>query len=322
MNETPVVPSSKSQKLTEIKPFKKAGYSKGFLRASTARFLQKKLNLFALTVLGLVILASLLASFISRNLLNVSPERTNLLETFKAPGFTEFGDSGLIIHYLGTDELGRDTLVRLLHAGGGSLTVGFLVMAVVLGLGIPLGLAAGYYRGWVDDVINAAVQFINNIPTLYIFIITSQIFAPNIIYLSLLFGLFGWGGTTRQVRSLTLSLRSRDFVLASKVMGAGDLRILFQNILPNLTSILLVLAATDIAHAMLAEAALSFLGFGIRDPDVSWGKLLSRSSDYLTFSGNENIFLILGPGIAIFITVFAIYLIADGLRDAFDPSLK
>ncbi len=321
MNEPPALPASKPWKRPELNSLKRTLQPEGFFRASTGRFLHKKLNILALTILGLIVLLSLSAGLISRNLLNVAPERTNLLETFKAPGFTEVGDNGLIIHYLGTDELGRDTLARLIHAGGGSLTVGFIVMGVVLGLGIPLGLAAGYYQGWIDDIINAAIQFINNIPTLYIFIITSQIFTPNIIYLSLLFGLFGWGGTARQVRSLTLSLRTRDFVLASKVMGAGDARLLFQHILPNLTSILLVLAANDIAHAMLAEAALSFLGFGIRDPDVSWGKLLSRSSDYLTYAGNENIFLILGPGIAIFITVFAIYLIADGLRDAFDTSL-
>lgn len=318
MNENLVETGAALGAPTPVLPVRRSG-SQGFFRASIGRFMRSKLNVAALATLVLITLISILAPLISNNFLKVTPERTSLLNAFKAPGFTE--NSGLV-HWLGTDEIGRDTLVRLLHAGGASLSVGFLVMAVVLLIGVPLGLAAGYYGGWVDDVVNAVIQFINNIPTLYVFIVLTQILSPNIIFLSLLFGLLGWSGTARQVRGLTLSLRARDYVAASKVMGAGEGRILFQHILPNITSILLVLAASDVASAMLSEAALSFLGFGIREPDVSWGKLLSRSSDYLTFAGNENIFLILGPGIAIFIAVFSIYLIADGLRDAFDPSLK
>jgi ABC-type dipeptide/oligopeptide/nickel transport system permease subunit len=296
--------------------------TKGFFAASFGRFLSSRLNVAALLVLVLIILISLFAPLITANILNIKPERTNVLDAFRAPGFTEKTREGLIVHWLGTDEVGRDTLARLLHAGGASLTVGFLVMVIITLVGMPLGLAAGYFGGWVDDLVNVLIQFIFNVPSLYIFIILGNIFRPDIIFLAFLFGLLGWGTTARQVRGLTLSLKNRDYVAASLVSGASPARVLFQHILPNVTSILLVLAGTDVASAMLGEASLSFLGFGIRDPDVSWGKLLSKSSDYLTFKGNQNPFLILGPGIVIFITVLVIYLIADGLRDAFDPSLK
>jgi len=189
-------------------------------------------------------------------------------------------------------------------------------------IGVPVGLLSGFFGGWVDDFFNAIIQIINNIPGLYLFIILAGIFRPDILFLSLIFGLLSWTQTARQVRGLTLTMRNREFVTASIAVGARYPRILVQHLLPNIVSILVVLVGADIALAMLGEAALSFLGFGIRDPDVSWGKLLANSSNYLTYSGNHNPFLIIGPGMMIFITILSIYLIADGLRDAFDPALR
>lgn len=297
----------------------------GFLRTSLRRFFQSKLNIAALLLFLLIALISAIAPFITGNILNVGPEyfRASFSPSYAPPGTAETIRNGqAIVHWLGTDDLGRDTLARLLHAGGASLSIGLLVTLIIMVVGVPVGLLAGFFGGWVDDVCNGAIQIINNIPSLYLFIVLGGIFRPNIIFLAFIFGLLSWTPTARQVRGLTLSLRTRDFMSASIVMGASYRRLMAVHLLPNIISILLVLIGTDIAVAMLGEAALSYLGFGIRDPDVSWGKLLANSSQYLTYRGNHNPFLILGPGIMIFLTVLAVYLIADGLRDAFDPALK
>ncbi len=151
MNEPVVTAPASPEVLSPALFTRRNRRSQGFFRASASRFLAKKLNLLALGILGLVVLLSFIAPLISKGFLKVTPERTNILESFKAPGFTEGSSGGAIVHYLGTDEIGRDTLARLLHAGGGSLSVGFLVMAVVLLIGVPLGLIAGYWS-WIASI--------------------------------------------------------------------------------------------------------------------------------------------------------------------------
>jgi peptide/nickel transport system permease protein len=219
---------------------------------------------------------------------------------------------------LGTDDLGRDNLTRLLYAGQVSLTIGFLVALVSLAIGAPLGLIAGFYGGRVDDVVNAAVQFTINIPSLFILIILSVMFTPSVLGLALIFGLFYWPGTTRQVRGLVLSIRNRDYVDAARVLGASDARILTRHVLPNVVSIVTVVAGFDIASAILGESALSFLGFGVPVPLSSWGNMLSGSQD--TFRSAP--WLVYPPGLMILLTVLCVFLIADGLRDAFDPRVR
>jgi peptide/nickel transport system permease protein len=301
----------------------RSGQTKSFFATSMERFFRSKLNWFALILFIVVVLLSTTAPLITTFLLKVTPERTNIYENFKAPGFTErLRDGTTIVHWLGTDEIGRDTLARLLHAGNASLAVAFLSTLISFLIGIPLGMAAAYFGGWLDDVMNAIIQVIINVPTLYLLVILTNIFRPNVFFLALFFGLLGWTYEARQARGLTLSLKKRDFIDASKVMGASNGRVIFNHILPNVISIILVLAGFSVAGVILSEAGLSFLGYGVQDPDVSWGKMLNKSSEYLTYSKNQNPFLIIGPGIMIFITVLAVYLIADGLRDAFDPSLK
>jgi peptide/nickel transport system permease protein len=299
--------------------------NRSYFATSIRRFFQHRLNLVALSVFLLIVLVSVFAPVITSNLIKTEPDyfRASFSPAYAPPGTTETLRNGTnIVHWLGTDDLGRDTLVRLLRAGGASLSIGLLVTFIILCVGVPIGLLSGFFGGWIDDFFNAVIQIINNIPILYLFIVLAGIFRPDIIFLSLIFGMLSWTPTARQVRGLTLSLRQRDFIMASIATGARYWRLMFVHLLPNIISILVVLVGTDIAIAMLNEAALSYLGFGIRDPDVSWGKLLSNSSRYLTYQGNHNPFLILGPGIMIFLTILSVYLIADGLRDAFDPALK
>jgi peptide/nickel transport system permease protein len=288
--------------------------SRGFLSNSVRRFRADRVSMFAL-VLFLVILAiTLFAPLIATHVLGTTPDafmRTpeGRIATLRPPG------PG---YPLGTDELGRDNLTRLIYAGQVSLTIGFLVALVSLAIGAPLGLVAGYYGGRMDDLVNALVQLVINIPSLFILIILSVIFTPNVIGLAIIFGLFYWPSTTRQVRGTVLSLRSRDYVDAARVLGASDVRILVRHILPNVISVVTVVAGFDVAGAILGESALSFLGFGVPVPLSSWGNMLSGSQD--TFRSAP--WLVYPPGLMILLTVLSVFLIADGLRDAFDPRLR
>ena len=189
---------------------------------------------------------------------------------------------------------------------------------IALAIGTPLGLIAGSYGGRADDLVNAVVQVVVNVPLLFIMIVLSVLFQPTVVVLALLFGLFSWPSTTRQVRGLVLSLRNRDYVDAARVMGASDARILVQHVLPNVLSIVTVIAGFDVASAILGESVLSFLGFGVPVPLSSWGNMLSGSQE--TFRSAP--WLVYPPGVMIFVTVLCVFVLADGLRDAFDPRTR
>jgi peptide/nickel transport system permease protein len=288
--------------------------SRSYLSSSLKRFFHDRLSVAALIVFGLIVVVSLAAPIIAGSLLGTSPEafvRTSegRIATLQPPGPN---------HLLGTDELGRDNLTRLLYAGRVSLTVGFLVAVISIVIGTTLGLVGGYYGGVVDDVVNALVQFIINIPSLFVLIILSVLFTPGVLTLALIFGLFFWPGTARQVRGMVLSVHARDYVDAARVLGASDLRILVRHVLPNVASVVMVVAGLDVAAAILGESALSFLGFGVPVPLSSWGNMLSGSQD--TFRSAP--WLVYPPGLMIMLTVLCVFLIADGLRDAFDPRLS
>jgi peptide/nickel transport system permease protein len=288
--------------------------ARSFLSSSLRRFIADKLSVACLVLFAIIVLVTVTAPLIATYILDTTPDeflRTpdGRIATLQPPG------PGYI---LGTDELGRDNLTRLLYAGQVSLTIGFLVALVSLAIGVPLGLVAGFYGGRFDDAVNALVQFTINIPSLFILIILSVMFTPSVLGLAIIFGLFYWPGTTRQVRGLVLSIRNRDYVDAARVLGASDSRILARHVLPNVISIVTVVAGFDVASAILGESALSFLGFGVPVPLSSWGNMLSGSQD--TFRSAP--WLVYPPGLMIMLTVLCVFLIADGLRDAFDPRLR
>ncbi|MDQ3810777.1 MAG: ABC transporter permease [Chloroflexota bacterium] len=218
-------------------------------------------------------------------------------------------------HLLGTDEVGRDVLIRLLHAGRVSLLVGFGVALVALAIGGPLGVTAAYYGRWVDDLVNALVQVTLNVPVLFVLIVLSTFFSPGPLQLALLFGLFYWPRAARQVRAAVLSVQARDYVTAARMLGAGDAHIMRRHVLPNSASVLLVVAGIDVATAILAESSLSFLGFGVPAPLASWGNMLSLSPDLFRSAP----WLVYPPGALIVITVLSVFLVSDGVRDALDP---
>ena len=285
--------------------------SRGFWTSAVRRFRRDRISLIALVGLLLIVAISAAAPLISGSILHTDPAQfmrtpAGRIATLQPPGPN---------YPLGTDDVGRDVLTRLLYAGQVSLTVGFLVAAVSLGIGAPMGLTGAYFGGWVDDLINAVVQFMLNIPALFVLIILSIFLTPNVIELALIFGLFFWPGTARQVRAVALSARNRDYVDAARVLGAGNGRIMARHILPNVASVAIVVAGLDMAAAILAESSLSFLGFGVPVPLSSWGNMLSVSQEQFRSAP----WLVYPPGIMIFITVLCVFLVSDGLRDALDP---
>jgi peptide/nickel transport system permease protein len=301
---------------------RRASEMRGLFGTALYRFSRDRLSMLALGGLGVVIALSVLAPWLTSTFLQTDPETLMRCPVGLGAGCPE-GRIAVLqppssAFLLGTDDLGRDNLTRLMFAGRVSLTIAFMVAAIAVAIGTVLGLIAGFFGGWVDDVINAVVQFFANIPTFFILIVLSILFKPTVVSLAFVLGVLSWPGTTRQVRALVLSLRGRDYVDAALVMGASNARILFVHILPNVTSVVMVTAGLDVAGAILAESALSFLGFGVPVPLSSWGNMLSGSQDVFRSAP----WLVYPPGLMIFITVLCVYLVADGLRDAFDPSLR
>jgi peptide/nickel transport system permease protein len=304
-----------SQARTETHPLSRAEARRklpaapGYLRSAWDRLRRDWLAMVALGLLLAIIALALAAPLISEHLLHADPIRVRLTAKLKSPS----GE-----HWLGTDEYGRDTAARLLYAGRVSLTFAFMVMAIDFAIGIVLGLLAGYFGRLVDDGINAVIQLVNNIPTIFLLIALAVLFRPGVVGLAVLFGVLGWTGIARQVRGRVFTERNRDYVDAARLAGAGTPRILFLHILPNVSSVILVLIGFDIASAILGEAALSYLGFGVQIPTPSWGNMLNNALGYF-FNAP---WLVIAPGVAISLTLFAIYLFNDGLRDALDPRLK
>jgi peptide/nickel transport system permease protein len=231
-----------------------------------------------------------------------------------------FAVPGAAGHLLGTDEIGRDTLTRLIWGAQVSLGVGFLTVALSLALGTAVGLLAGYYGGVVDDLLMRFVDVVLAIPRLFLFILVGILFfrQTSLVSVSLVIASVGWGGTARLVRGEVLSIRHRDFMLATRSIGAGDARLILRHLLPNALPVLIVAASLGVGGVILAEAALDFLGFGIHPPTPSWGNMLSNAQQYFVHSP----WLVFLPGACIFVTVLASNLFGNAVRDAFDPKLR
>jgi peptide/nickel transport system permease protein len=289
-------------------------------RMALRRLRRDKLTLIALLVVMLLAFTSYIGVIGIDRAFNVDPETVHLDRTF-APLFSGGvnRDESSSTHVLGTDDLGRDHLSRLLHAGRISLSVGFAAAMIALSIGVTLGIITGYYGGIIDDVVNWVIATLTSIPSLFLLLIIAAVMpSAGPATLIIVLGLLGWTGTTRLVRGETLSIREREYIISARAIGASPLRIMFTHILPNLFSLIIITLAIDIGSLILAEAALSYLGLGIKPPDASWGNMLDGSQEFFT----RGIHLVIFPGLMIFITVLCLYLIGDGLRDAFDPTAK
>lgn len=253
--------------------------------------------------------AAITAPLISQFVTHYDPTAQDLNSQFLGPGAQ---------HWLGADETGRDTFTRLVWGARVSLGVGFLTVSMQIVLGGSVGLLAGFFGGVVDNLLMRIVDMVLAIPAIFLFILMSILFTPNAVTLSAIIASVGWGGVARLVRGEVLSVRSRDFMLATRSLGASNVRLMLRHLLPNVLPVMIVAASLGVGAIILAEAALDFLGFGIHPPTPSWGNMLSNAQTYFAHS----IWLVVFPGVMIFITVLAANLFGNAVRDAFDPRLR
>jgi peptide/nickel transport system permease protein len=280
-------------------------YTKGL-----RRLLRDRLTMTALIIIALLLIISFSSPLINQYILQIDPNKTDAMNTLQG-----YGTPG---HLLGTDELGRDVLARLLVAGRVSLSIGFYGAIASLIIGMIVGLITGYFGGVVDDIVNWVITTLDSIPSLYLLIMIAALLRPTAEALILAIALISWTGVARIIRGQTLSIRNLDYVLSARAMGASAVRIMFAHILPNLISITVIVLARAVGNLMLAEAGLSFLGFGVQPPQATWGNMLSRSQEYIRTAPH----LIWPPGVMITMAVLCLYVIGDGIRDAFDPTSR
>ncbi len=266
----------------------------------------------ALGTLAVIAVFALSADLLAQNFFHRSFTQQSLLDNYGAPSLDE------PYLWLGTDDLGRSQIVRLMYGARVSLAVGVFGALVSMLVGVSLGISAGYFRGWWDDAVQWVVNTIANIPGLFLLLFIFAYFRPEPVAFTLLLGLLGWLGIQLQARGLTFSIREREYTTAARTIGATSGRIMFRHVLPNILPLMIIVAAVDVASLILTESALSFIGFGIQPPVASWGNMLTRATQFTT----KGPWLIYAPGAMIFITVLCLYLVGDGLRDALDPRLR
>ena len=218
-------------------------------------------------------------------------------------------------HPMGTDELGRDVMTRVLAGGRLSLGVGLAATLIAVVIGITIGALAGFWRGWVDNVLMRLVDLALSLPELFLLILASALLGPSVVTMVLIIGLVRWMNMARLVRAAFLSLREREFVEAARAVGARPARLILVHLLPNSLGPIVVAGTLAVASAIIAESTLSFLGLGIQPPASSWGAMLRNAQSQIFTSPQLAVF----PGLMIFLTVIAINFIGDGLRDALDP---
>ena len=283
--------------------------AQSYWNESWERLRANRLGMATGVLIVVLALIAVLAPAFSAVVTHYQPQTIDLDSTFARPG---------VGHLLGSDELGRDTLTRLIWGARVSLGVAFLTVAMSVFLGTTVGMMAGYYGGWIDDVLMRLVDTVLAIPAIFLFILMSILIRPNPITLAAIVASVGWGQVARLVRGEVLSVKQRDFILATRSIGAKDSRLMVRHLLPNVLPVLIVAASLGVGQIILIEAALDFLGLGIQPPTPSWGNMLTNAQSYFFRSG----WLVALPGITIFVTVLASNIFGNAVRDAFDPRLK
>lgn len=252
------------------------------------------------------VLAFVLAALLAPLLSPYDPLATNWALVRKAP---------TALHWLGTDELGRDVLARVTWGARASLVAGVCSIAIAIAVGVPLGLMSGYYRGWIDAVIMRLTDAWLSFPFLILAIGMVAILGPSLLNATLAIGVGAMPIYIRLTRGITLGVREEDFVQSARALGGSDARILALHILPNTVSPLVVQATVSIPGAIIQEAVLSFLGLGTQPPQPSWGTMLNAAQPFLESAPWMAVF----PGLSIFVVALAFNLAGDGLRDILDP---
>jgi ABC-type dipeptide/oligopeptide/nickel transport system permease subunit len=261
-------------------------------------------------ILLVVIGAAVFAPYVAPH----DPARQSLIRRFTPPVWAQGGSTS---YPLGTDQVGRDILSRIIHGARVSLTVGISAVLVSLSVGVTLGLLSGFLRGRVDTVIMTVVDVTLSFPQLLLALAFVAALGPSLLTIIVVLGLTGWERYARVVRAEVLALREKDFVEAARAMGAGPTRLLLRHLLPNTFSSIIVMSTLQVAQAILQEAALSFLGVGTGSAYPTWGQMIALGRDFVSVAWWLPTF----PGLAILLTVLAINLVGDRLRDALDPRM-
>lgn len=269
------------------------------------RFSRNRLAVAGTVLVVLLFVVSFLAPWISP----YDPGKINLRMVLSPPSGS---------HLLGTDQLGRDVLSRMIWGSRISLKVGFVATGIAILIGAVLGALAGYYGKWVDTIVMRFVDIMLCFPSFFLILAVIAFLEPSIWNIMIVIGLTGWMGITRLVRADFITLREREFVQAARAIGASDFRIIFIHVLPNAMASVLVAATLGVAGAILTESALSFLGIGVQPPTPSWGNILTAGKDNIDIAW----WLSLYPGLAILITVLGFNLLGEGIRDSLDPRLR
>ena len=275
------------------------------------RLVQNRAALLGLLVVLLVVFGALFAPLLAPH----DPTEQDLSKRLLPPSWQEGGETSFV---LGCDPLGRDILSRIIYGARISLIVGLLAVLVRGTGGVLLGLLSGYYGGWIESLLMRLGDVQLALPFLVLALAIMSVLGPGLRNVIGVLGITGWIFYARVVRSEVLSLREREFVQAARLVGARNLRILVRHILPNVSASVIVIATLDIAQMIILEASLSYLGMGVQPPTPSWGGMVAAGRDYLSTQWWVSTF----PGLAIFITVMAINLVGDWLRDVLDPTTR
>ncbi|QOR34057.1 ABC transporter permease [Clostridium sp. 'deep sea'] len=271
------------------------------------RIKKNKMALLALAILSLLVLIAIFAPFITKYERDAVHPDSRYLPPSKD-------------HLLGTDELGRDVLTRLIYGARASLSVGLVATSIAMIIGVVLGSISGYYGGWIDNVIMRLVDIIMCFPFFLMAIVIASMIGQSIYTVMVVTGLLSWPSLARIVRAEILSIKEREFVEAARALGLKTKHIIVSHILPNAIAVIIVYVTLGIAGGILSEAGLSYLGLGVKPPQPSWGNMLRSAESFRSLTKHP--WLWVPPGILIFITVLSINIFGDGLRDALDPKLK
>lgn len=267
------------------------------------RFRKHKLAVAGLIVIIILIFCALFAPLITP----YAP--TTVTEKFSSPPTMQ--------NLLGTDQVGRDQLSRLIYSARVSLSVGIGSTLIAVIIGTILGLVAGFFGGWIDNIIMRITDIFMSFPYIMLILVVSSIVGPGLTNIIIILGVLGWPGVARLVRGNVLAIKETDYVKASIVLGYKTPRILFNHILPNTIAPILIYATSGVAGAILDEAALSFLGLGVQPPTPSWGNMLAGAQSLTVLTSQP--WLWIPPGVMIILSVLSINFVGDALRDALDP---
>ena len=283
----------------------------GETRGSLRRLWRLKWGVAAAAIMLLIVGVTVLAPWVAPH----DPINVNIRHRLAPPAWMEGGDAR---HQLGTDQVGRDLLSRVIYGGRVSLVVGVSAVLLSATIGVLLGLGAGYFGSRVDWIIMTGVNVMLTFPFVLLALAVIAVLGPSVINMIIVLGVADWPLYTRVIRAETMSIRERDFVVAGRALGMSHARIIFRQIFPNLVSVIVVIATLQVARVIILESFLSFLGLGVQPPTPAWGNMLGEGRVYMLNSWWIAAF----PGLAIFVTTLAINLMGNALRDWLDPHMK